>query len=71
MSDSTVRSILRRNGFIHKHPKVIPFLTAKQKLNRVKFAKAALRRESVSWRRVMITDSKYFLLQAKGRPAGR
>ena len=71
LSDSTVRSILRRNGFTHKHPKVIPFLTAKQKLNRVKFAKAALRRESVSWRRVMVTDSKYFLLQAKGRPAGR
>ena len=25
----------------------------------------------MSWRRVMVTDSKYFLLQAKGRPAGR
>ena len=71
LSCSTVRSILRHNGLTHKSPKVIPFLTAKQKLNRVRFAKAALRREAVSWRRVMVTDSKYFLLQAKGRPAGR
>lgn len=71
LSPSTVRSILKSRGLSHKPPKVIPCLTAKQKLNRVMFAKAALRRELVSWRRVMITDSKYFLLQAKGRPAGR
>ena len=67
------RSTLGHNGLTHKSPKVIPSLTAKQKLNRIKFAKAALRREAVqvSWRRVMVSDSEYFLLQAKGRPAGR
>ncbi|DBA81643.1 TPA: hypothetical protein ACH3X1_007398 [Trebouxia sp. C0004] len=46
-------------------------LTDKQKLASVRFAKAALRREHCSWRRVMIIDSKYFRLHAMGRPAGR
>ena len=71
LSCSTVRSILTHNGRTHKSPKVTPSLTAKQKLNRIKFAKAAIRREAVSWQRVMVSDSEYFLLQAKGRPAGR
>lgn len=70
-SPSTVRGFLRSKGLSHKHPKVIPCLTATQKLNRVRFAKAALRRELVSCRRVMVTDSKSSLLQARGRPAGR
>ena len=39
-------------------------LKGSQKLGRVKFAKAALRRELCSWRRVMVTDSKYFRLHA-------
>lgn len=43
--------------------------TARQKLARVKFAKAALRRELASWRRVKITDSKYLYLHNMSRPA--
>ena len=39
-------------------------LKGSQKLGRVKFAKAALRRELCSWRRVMVTGSKYFRLHA-------
>ena len=47
-------------------------LTDKQKLARVNFDKAALRKERRSWRRVIITDSKYFRLHAAvGKPAGR
>ena len=71
LSKSTVRSILKQKGLKHLFPRIVPLLTDKQRLTRVKFAKAALRRERVSWRRTMVTDSKYFLLHAKGRPAGR
>ena len=46
-------------------------LTPKHKQARVRVAKLALRRERCSWRRVLITDSKYFKLHAMGKPAGR
>ena len=71
LSKSTVRSILKQKGLKHLCPRVVPLLTDKQRLTRVKFAKAALRRERVSWRCPMFTDSKYLLLHAKGRSAGR
>ena len=71
LSCSTFTRILRRNGLKHLSPKVVPLLTARQKAARVKFARAALRRELVSWRRVLVTDSKYFKLYAMGKPAGR
>ena len=71
LSASTVTRLLKRKGLQHLAPKVVPMLTDKQKLARVTFAKAALRRELCSWRRVMITDSKYFRLHAMGKPAGR
>ena len=70
-SPSTVTRILRKQGLQHLRAKVVPMLTASQKLNRLRFAKAALRRELCSWRRVIVTDSKYFRLRAMGRPAGR
>lgn len=71
LSASSVTRLLRKKGLQHLTAKVVPMLTASQKLARVKFAKSALRRELCSWRRVMITDSKYFRLHAMGRPAGR
>ena len=71
ISSSTVTRLLRRKGLQHLRPRVVPMLTATQRLNRVRFARTALRRELCSWRRTMITDSKYFRLQAMGRPAGR
>ena len=71
LSNSTVKRVLKGQGLQHMPPKVIPLLTARHKLARVKFAKSALRRELVSWRRVMITDSKYFYLHNMGRPASR
>ena len=55
----------------HLSPKVMPLLTVMQKAARIRFARAALRTEVVSWRHVLITDSKYFKLYAKGKPAGR
>ena len=71
LSPSTITRLLRKKGLQHLRDKVVPMLTAGQKQNRVRFAKSALRRELCSWRRVMITDSKYFRLHAMGRPAGR
>ena len=71
MSPSTVTRFLRKQGLQHLTAKVVPMLTEKQKLARINFARKALRRELCSWRRVMITDSKYFRLQSLGKPAGR
>jgi len=71
LSRSSVTRILKRKGMQHLSPKVVPLLTAMQKAARIKFARAALRTEVVSWRRVLITDSKYFKLYAMGKPAGR
>ena len=45
---STVTRVLRRNGLQHLTARVVPMLTGKQKLARVKFVKAALRRENCS-----------------------
>lgn len=59
MSPSSITRLLRRKGLQHLTAKVVPMLTARQKLARVRCAKTALRRELCSWRRVMITDSKY------------
>ncbi|DBA95132.1 TPA: hypothetical protein ACH3X1_015687 [Trebouxia sp. C0004] len=71
MSPSSITRLLRRKGLQHLTAKMVPMLTASQKLARVRYAKAALRRELCSWCRVMITDSKYFRLHTSGRPAGR
>ncbi|DBA98086.1 TPA: hypothetical protein ACH3X1_014707 [Trebouxia sp. C0004] len=71
LSRSSVTRILKRKGMQHLSPKVVPLLTAMQKAARIKFARAALRTEVVSWHRVLITDSKYFKLYAMGKPAGR
>ena len=71
MSARTVRRLLRKKGLQHLTAKVVPMLKPEQKLARVRFAKLALRREHCSWRRVLITDSKYFRLHAMGKPAGR
>ena len=70
LSISTVKRILRKQRLKHLSPKVV-LLTGQHKLDRVQFAKKALRRELVSWPRVLITDSKYFYLYAQGKPAGR
>lgn len=70
-SPSTITRLLRQQGLQHLTARAVPMLTDSQKLSRVKFAKAALRRERCSWRRTMITDSKYFRLHAMGRAAGR
>jgi len=69
LSRSTVKRLLTGQGLLHLPPKVIPLLTARQELARVKFAKAALRRELASWRRAMITDSNYFYLHNMSRRA--
>lgn len=70
-SNSTVRRILKKNGLKHLSPRVVPQLTAQHKADRVQFAKICLRREVVSWRRTLVTDSKYFQTEPKGRPAAR
>ncbi|KAL3133693.1 hypothetical protein ABBQ32_008193 [Trebouxia sp. C0010 RCD-2024] len=70
-SASTVIRLLKRKGLQHLTAKVVPILTDKQKLARGKLPRQPLRREHCSWRRVMITDSKYFRLHAMGIPAGR
>lgn len=71
-SVSTVTRILRDQGFLrHLSPKVVPLQSAQHKFDRVQFARKALRRELVSWVRVLITDSNYFLLYAPGKPAGK
>ena len=44
LSRSTVTRIVRRKGLQRLSPKVVPLLTARQRVGRVKFAKAALRR---------------------------
>lgn len=67
----TVQRVLRQSGLTFLSPKVVPILSAANKQKRLDFAKKALRRELVSWRRVMFTDSKYFQLYAKGKPGGR
>ena len=71
ISASAVTRLLREKGLQHLAARVVPVLTAKHKLARVTFARAALRREKCSWRRVLITDSKYFRLHTRGKPAGR
>jgi len=69
-STSTVKRILRKEGLTHLSPKVVPLLTAQHMLDRVQFAKKALRRELVPWFRVPTVDSN-FPLYAQGKPAGR
>lgn len=66
LSRSTVKRLLRGQGLLHLPPKVMPLPGRR---SRVKFAKAALRRELASWRRVKITDSKYLYLHNMSRPA--
>ena len=71
ISASAMTCLLRRMGLHHLTAKLVPMLTASQKLARVTFAKADLRRENCLWLRVLVTNSKYFRLHSKGRPAGR
>ena len=59
LSTSSVKRLLRK-GLQHLTAKVVPMLTTAHNQARVRFAKLALRRERCSWRRVLITDSKYF-----------
>ena len=68
-SPSTVKRVLKANGLKHMRPRLIPLMTAKHKADRVAFAKKCMRRELVSYRQVLITDSKYFLVHPKGSPA--
>ena len=71
LSTSSVKRLLRNKGLQHLTAKSVPMLTPEQKQPRVRFAKLALRRERCSWRRVLITDSKYFRLHSMGKSAGR
>lgn len=71
LSSRTVQRLLKDSGLQFLSPKVVPILSAANKQKRLQFAKKALRREIVSWRRVMFTDSKYFQLFSRGKPAGR
>ena len=68
-SHTTVRRVLKANGLKHMRPRLIPLMTAKHKADRVAFAKKCSRRELASYRQVLITDSKYFLVHPKGSPA--
>ena len=70
-SSSTVTRLLRKQGLQHLRARIVPMLKACHKVDRVTFARKALRREVCSWLRTMITDSKYFKLQTMGRPAAR
>ena len=70
-SSSTVTRLLRKQGLQHLRARIVPMLRACHKVDRVTFARKALRREICSWLRTMITDSKYFKLQTMGRPAAR
>ena len=71
LSKTTIITLLKQKGLRHMSPRVMTPFTAKHKASRVQLAKTVVRRELVLWRRVMISDSEYFLLQSKGRPAGR
>lgn len=71
LSRSTVQRIMSNSVLQFLSAKVVPILSAANKQKRLQFAKKALRREIVSWRRVMFTDSKYFQLFSRGKPAGR
>ena len=71
LSTSSVKRLLRKKGLQHLTAKLVPMLTPQQKQARVRFARLALGRERCSWRRVLITDSKYFSLHAMGKAAGR
>lgn len=73
ISASAIMRLVRKKGLQHSTAKIVPIamLTAKQKLARVTFTKAALRREQCSRCHMLLTDSKYFRLHSKGQPAGR
>lgn len=71
LSISTVKRLLRQNGLQHLSPVARPILTAKHKLQRVRFAKAIIRRFNTSKRRWLNTDSKMFHLHKMGRPLRR
>ena len=68
VSLSTMTRTLRKSGLQHLRPKGFPILTAKHRVARLQFAKAALRS---STRHVLITDSSIFTLHGMGRPTGR
>ena len=50
LSPSTVTRLLKTLGLQHLTAEIVPMLTDKRKLARVKIVKAALRRERCSWR---------------------
>ena len=62
-SEETVRRALHGHGAKAKRPSKKPVLTDQHKLNRLRFCKHWKRH---SWARVMLSDSKYFLLYPAG-----
>ena len=71
LSTSSVKRLLRQNGLQHVSPVARPMLTDKHKQDRVKFAKAIIRRYKTSKRRWLNIDSKIFHLHKRGRPLKR
>ena len=69
LSRSTVKRLAQGTWPASPATQGHPTADSQAEVARVKFAKAALRRELASWRRVMITDSKYFYLHNMGRHA--
>lgn len=62
VSGRTMRRQLQRVGMAYQPPKRVRIISAANKLKRVAFAQQAISKR-VRWGGVMITDSKYFLLQ--------
>lgn len=62
VSGRTVRRQLQRVGMAYEAPKRVRIISDANKLKRVAFAQQAISKR-VRWGGVMITDSKYFLLQ--------
>ncbi len=61
-SDESVRKAAKRGGFKFRRKRNRPYLTAKQRLARLRWARAMLR-VRLDWRRAMCTDEKLFLLE--------
>ena len=70
-STSLVKRVLRKNGFQHLSPQARPILSAQNMVNRVRYARAILRRNGSSKRSWLNTDSKYFHLHKMGTPLRR
>ena len=71
LSVPTVKRHFRQNGLQHLSPVAKPMLTDRQKLARLRFSKAYLRRDKTSKRRWLNTDSKNFHVINMGTPLRR